>query len=93
MKCPTHSVALYVRDRLAVGTGKTVRVVEVDMIPKYRAKFAANTKKAEEKGKEENRSHGVGNWLKCKGRKEGGACDCVFDQRTVWDERCNVKIN
>lgn len=93
MKCTTHSVAIYVRDRLAAGTGETVRAVEVDMIPKYRAKHAANEKKAEEKGRMENKSHGVGNWLKCKERKEGGVCDCVFDQRAVWDETCKVKIN
>jgi hypothetical protein len=93
MKCTTHSVGIYVRDRLAVGSGESVRVVEVDMIPKYRAKDAANEKKAEEKGKVENGKHGVGNWLKCKGRKEGGVCDCVLEPRTVWDETCNVKIN
>jgi hypothetical protein len=93
MKCTTHSVAIYVRDRLAIGTGETVRVVEVDMIPKYRAKHTANEKKAEEKGKVENGKHGVGNWLKCKRRKDGGVCECVFDQRIMWDETCNVKIN
>lgn len=93
LRCPTHSVALNVRSRLAVGTGEMTRVVEVGMIPKFRAKYAANDKKAEEKVKVENKSHGVGDWLKCKERKEGGVCDCVLDSRTVWDERYNVRVN
>jgi hypothetical protein len=93
MKVPTHSVSLYVRNRREPGTGEVVRVVEVDMVPKYRGYHAADEQKSKSAGKEENKSHGVGNWLKCKWRKERGACDCILDARTVWDDKRVITIN
>lgn len=86
MKVPTHSVSLYVRNRRELTTGEIVRVVEVDMVPKYRGYHAADEEKAKRAGKEEITSHGVGAWLRCKGRKQNGDCDCVLDTRTVWDD-------
>ena len=93
MKVRTHMVSLDVRNRRALGTGEVVRVVEVDMVPKFRGYHAANEQKAKSAGKEENKSHGVGSWLKCKGRKENGVCDCVLDVRTVWDDKRVIAIN
>jgi len=76
-----------VRNRRELSTGEIVRVVEVDMVPKFRGWDAATEEKAKRAGKEESKSHGVGAWLKCKGRKANGVCDCVLDTRSVWDDR------
>lgn len=87
MKWPTHMVELHGRNRRAAGTGEIVRVVEVDIMPKFMCKFAVDGEKAKAVGREEKKAHGVGMWLKCKGRKELGVCDCVLDPRTAWGER------